>query len=260
MARWSREARTKFQREVGSVVLGVVIALALGAVATQIGWWIEVKFAKRALEVELGEALGQAKERERVEACYKARLDALAGVVDKAAAEGRLPPLGQIGTPVTRTWSHGVWDSTMDAETAAHFDRATLDNLSGTYEFIDLISQYSQREIDVWARLHVMVGPGRTLGEEEAAELRGAISEARMVSNMMGLMSVRVRQIADSYRLGYDPQTVAQYGDNPLSSYAICQSIGSEVPSTYGQAPLEGASQDARDHPITRESTGFNGR
>src|SRR4051794_11189569 len=39
----------KFLREIGGIVIGVLIALALGAVATEIGWAIDVRAAKGAL-------------------------------------------------------------------------------------------------------------------------------------------------------------------------------------------------------------------
>ena len=38
--------RRKFLRDIGGIVLGVLIALTLGAIATEVGWLIDVHNAK----------------------------------------------------------------------------------------------------------------------------------------------------------------------------------------------------------------------
>ncbi len=97
---WRRRA---FVREIFGIVLGVLIALALGAVASAIGWQIDAIDARRALALELGEILGQAQERVIARDCIEHRLDAVAAVLDQAAASGQLPPLGDLGDPPRRT-------------------------------------------------------------------------------------------------------------------------------------------------------------
>jgi hypothetical protein len=255
---WRSERTRKFLREVGSVVLGVLVALALGAVASEIGWRIEVAEARGALAEEMGEVLGQARERERLQSCFDRKLDAVAAIVDKAALDGRLPPVGDLGDPLVRTWSRGVWDSTQNAETAAHFDRETLDNLSGVYEFVDRLNRINERELDLWTRLYTIVGPGRPIGEEEVAGLRQTISDARAASNLMSLFGVRIQQVVDAFGLPYDRDVLARYGDRSLANVPVCHPISTVIPPGYGQAPLQQSAVLARRNPITRNSAGFH--
>jgi hypothetical protein len=241
-------------------VLGVLIALALGAVATEIGWQIEILGAKHSLAAEMGEILGQAQERDRVDQCYRRRLNQISAIVEDAAKTGRLPPVGALGQPLLRTWSHGVWDSTLNAETAAHFDRDTLDNMSGAYEFVSLIGAANAREIDDWTRLAAISGPGRAFGADEANEMRAAIAAARTDNGLIALYSVRIRQVADAFGLPYDAKDVAKYGSRPLSDYALCGPISKAIPTGYGVSPIDGAVDQARAHPITSQSIGTKDR
>src|SRR6476661_10863204 len=107
-ARWkSRVKRRKMLRDVGEIVLGVLFALALGAVASEIGWMLEIRQARSAIANELGEIIGQGRERGRADRCIESRLDAIGAVIDGAAEDGRLPATGTIGDPMFRTWSTG---------------------------------------------------------------------------------------------------------------------------------------------------------
>jgi hypothetical protein len=256
--RWFQSERgRKFVREVGSVVLGVLIALALGAVASEIGWRIYVHNARNAIAEELGEAMGQARERERIEHCYIRRLDALAAIVERAAETGRLPAAGSPGSPIMRTWSRGVWTSVVGSETAAHFGRDKLDNLSGAYEFIDLIARHSERELDLWSAIFTMVGQGRRIDAGETASLRAAIVAARFESNLITLSAVRLQQTVIAFDLDYNRDAARPYEQNDVNAADICKPAFLPVSATVGLAPLSGGSDRARATPITRDNAGL---
>ncbi|MES2753878.1 MAG: hypothetical protein V4659_04360 [Pseudomonadota bacterium] len=251
------ERQAKFAREVGSVVLGVLIALGLGAIATEIGWWLEVRTARAALASELGEVIGQAKGRWRLAPCVERRLDELAAIVDQADRTGRLPPLGVPGNPPHRTWSSGVWESTINAQTAAHFDRELLDNYSGFYEFVAQIRDANYRELTVWTVLYGLAGPGRAVTPAEIATWRAALGEARLINRLIGLGGVRASQIADAFDLEFDPADVAEYGDRPLAKASTCAPIPAIPPANYGQAPMKGVIESAQADPIVRQGAGL---
>ncbi|MEG3180709.1 hypothetical protein [Sphingomonas sp. LT1P40] len=246
------ERRQKFVREVGSVVLGVLIALGLGAIATEIGWWVEVRGARHAMAGELGELIGQGEERVTIDDCVERRLDELAGIVRNAEKAGRLPPIGMIGSPPHRTWPMGVWQSTLTAQTAAHLDRELLDNYSTAYDFAARISTMQERELLIWTSLYALSGPGRTFTPEEARELRQTISEARFANRLIGMSGVRMKQVTIHYGLGYDRDEAALYGASPASDFSICKPIKPEIPADYGAAPLMNATQSVLNDPLTR--------
>lgn len=249
------ERRQAFVREIAGIVLGVLIALALGALATAIGWRVDAADARRALSLELGEIIGQGREREIANACIEARLDKVAAVIDAAEVTGRLPPVGEIGDPPWRTWSHGVWDSTISSDVASHMDRDTLDNLSGAYEFVTILNRESAFEFESWTRLYGMVGPGRATTQAEIADLRAALARSRASHRLMLLSALRLRQLADAYDLPYDRGTVAEWADDTLAR-RYCAPIPPANGKAYGQAPFSGAYRRVLLHPILRDSNG----
>jgi len=258
------ERRQAFAREISGIVLGVLIALALGAVASAIGWQLDAADARKALSLELGEILGQAQERVIARDCIEQRLDTLGKVLDQAAATGQLPPQGRFGDPPFRTWSTGVWDSTISADIASHMDRELLDNLSGAYEFVRIMSRETLAETDAWTALYAMVGPGRAIPSGvrssagpvtpgEVSAMRASLTQARMAHRMMLVGAVRMRQIADAYDLPYDRGTVGEYATTGLRD-SYCAPIPPADGRSYGQAPFTNTYQRMIDNPITRDN------
>lgn len=248
---WASESGRKVIRDVGEIVLGVLIALALGAVATEIGWQVETAHARRGLSSEIGELVGQAEERRGLAPCVDRRLDRIAELIDRAAANGELPPVGDIGNPPYRTWTRGVWDSNVSAQTAAHLDRDELDNYSALYEYVMQLNHANLRELEIWTTLYGVVGPGRRIDAAEVATFRAAIREARFQNRFITLLGVRMRQVADAYGLRYDREDVVEHRGKP-EKLAICQPVTTDPPAAYGQAPLSGAIEKAIAEPIGR--------
>lgn len=247
-----REGFRPFAQEVGKIVLGVLIALGLGVIATEIGWKVEVAIAREALAFELGETVGQADERVNFSPCVERRLDQITRIVEKAEKDGRLPAIGNIANPPFRTWNRGVWDSAVSSQTAAHFPREEAAAFVGLNEFVSILSESNVRELDVWTKLYGLVGPGRPLSAPEVAALRAAIGEARLVNRTMGMASVRATQFATAYDLEYDVATARDYSDSPLTDFPICKPIPPEAPGTYGHAPLQDVIRRSKENPFTR--------
>lgn len=242
----------QFVGEVGIIVLGVLIALGFGAIATEVGWRLETRQARQAISLELGEALGTAIERRAFAACVERRLDALARIVDLAAAEGRLPPLGDIRSPPLRPWSRGIWDSSISAQTTAHFDREDLNAYVAAYEYVDRLDAANLQELAAWTKLYSLVGPGRAVTPAEAANLRMAISEARVANRFLELSSLRLHQRIEAYGLLIDRAAMREFSERPAAGKEICQPIDPSVPPHYGQSPFRNTLDRARRSPITR--------
>lgn len=248
------DRQSRFAREVGTTTLGVLIALILGAVATEIGWRIETFGARDALAEELGEIVGQARERDRADACTEAKLDAIGAILTSAEQTGRLPPIGRIGNPMTRTWSRGVWDSTQAAETASHFDREQLDNLSGAYEYVHRIDRWTQEELEAWTRLYAIVGPGRAITPDEIATLRSALAQARSAHRFILGSGIRLDQMVQAFALPFSADAAADF--KTTSNASTCGPIAAPDGRGYGEAPQLGGAAAIRANPITNDNPG----
>jgi len=241
-----------FIGEVGVIILGVLIALGLGTVAEDIGWSFETRAARKAIGLELGENVAQGLERARTYRCVEKRLDQLAILVDKSAEDSRLPPLGDIATPPLHSWTTGTWESVVNAQTATHFNREELGIYAAAYAYIEGLAATTGEERRAWIRLYPMVGPGRSLGPAEAAELIQAISEARTINRVMSRRGLLLGQMVEAYGLHIDDAYMGEILNKALSDYAICKPIPGNVPPQYGQAPQEYTLERVEQNPMRR--------
>lgn len=255
MARWAWKPLHGWRRflgEVGTIVLGVLIALGLGSIATAIGWRVEASAAREAISLELGEALGTAIERTHFAHCVDRRLDELAWLVDRAATTGRLPPLGDIRSPPLRSWNRGIWESSVSAQTTSHFDRAEHKAYVTAYYYIDTLGAANRREMMAWTELYSLVGPGRALSPVDTADLRRALGAAREVNRHLEISAVRLQQLVEAYDLPFDNAAMREFSDRPFSDKEICQPVDANVPQSYGQSPFRTTLGRVRKSPITR--------
>jgi hypothetical protein len=246
----------EFGKELGTIVAGVLIALAGEQAVEKLDWDHKVAEARGSLSGELGEDLGQAQHRADISPCVERRLDDLAAIIDQAAVTGKLPATPIPGLPPIYTWDQGVWRSTLSAQVANHMPRDDLQGYTPIYEFIAKIDAYSDEELSVWTLLYGLAGPGRRFDPAEAAAFRQAIGQARSLDLRIGGAGLRVRQVIDAWNLPYDRRIFDSYADVKPADVAICQPMGGAPPAHYGAAPFMGSLERIRANPITRSDVG----
>ena len=113
----------EFLTELGTIVLGVSIALAAEQGVEYFHWRSEVAQARQAIASEMTGNVHNAIVRLRTKDCTERKLDQLAAILDQASRAGNLPPVGAIGQPPRRHWSSGAWNSVVASQVATHFPR-----------------------------------------------------------------------------------------------------------------------------------------
>jgi len=127
----------EFLTEIGTIVLGVSIALAAEQTVEAIHWHNKVVEAQEeVIATELAGSMANAIERIAMEKCGEYRLDALGRILDTASHTGQLPPVGDIGMMPLRQWTSGAWDGVIASQTATHFPRQQLADLALIYGFV----------------------------------------------------------------------------------------------------------------------------
>ena len=235
--------------EIGVVVIGVCIALAAEQAVEAIHWYNKVVEARGVIATELAGNLSNGIRRMRTEHCTEQRLDALAQIVDDASRNGTLPPVGDIGVPPLLQWTSGAWDSVVASQTATHFPRQQLAELAVIYGFVHKADGLNLADVDSWAVLHTMVGPGRRLDPPAQDRLRAALSEARYYNRTLAVLGLRIVQRIEKQDVHFsrdDLKLIALAKTRPLGGTngtgvnTTCLPIG-PVPTSYGQAPLAAA-------------------
>lgn len=191
------ERSQKFAREVGSVVLGVVIALSLGEIVESINWANRRSDAQAALQVELTHAAANASERHRISGCLERRLAQVAQVIDQGASTGRLPHVRNVSQPPMRPWRSTAWETVVASQTASRFPVPTLNELASAYQTIEQIRSWNIDEKEAWTSLSILEGPGRPLTPQLETYLRDAHAKAKYYAR---IIPITTRQLTRDIR------------------------------------------------------------
>lgn len=221
-----------FVGEVAIIVLGVLIALAFGAIVDDFKWRIAVSEARTQLRYEIGLNLAFLDDRISGQRCVKQRLNELAVVITRASETDRLPPLGRIGRPEVYTWPTSVWESQIAAQTMTHFPSGQSAAISRAYRFISFVHQNNDSEAAAWLTLNAMVGPGRPVDAASVSRLIEALGVARRSNGSLTFQKQLIKKVLFDGGLGKDFAQLDPRNPPKLSPRSICDPIGNPA-STY---------------------------
>jgi hypothetical protein len=247
-----------YMKEYVVIVVGVLTALAAQQAADWWRWKSEVAQAREVIATELADSVRASIMRIRAAPCVESRLDTVSDILDAAARTGRLPPVGIIGQAPAMLWPTGAWESVVASQTATHFPREQLTGLARVYKSVARAESFNVMEREAWSSLYAMVGPGRSLDPASEAELRRALSQARLANRMLMTSASSLMEGAKGQDLPYsreDLESIAAAKRTPLTGdktrmwagnvtvrdrvvvglSLICDPIG-PVPPRYGQS------------------------
>lgn len=240
----------EFLTEIGTIICGIVIALGLEQVVSNIEWSRKVSETRAALGLELGENLGKLEVRMRLAKCVDQRLNALAGIVDQASKTGVLRPLPAPTSPPYNSWGTNIWNSALSAQTASHLPAEQLRSYSRFYQMLDRVAGAEPQEEEAWTTLFELAGPGRPFTADDSRTYRSAIGHARQANGIIAGFGVRELQAVDGYHIPYDAKIVAQRTAHLKEVSLDCGSPKGEPLASYGAAPAADFVEQARKHPI----------
>jgi hypothetical protein len=150
------EQRAKFLREVGSVVLGVLIALGIGELAEAVRWKVRVQNSMAAMRIELGGNRFNLVERLTYQDCLEKRLDALGLLLGEARKTGRLPDVRNVGRPGARPFEYAAFEVAKSEGVPLHMDRGRARELANLYENFSVYQTWTTEEVAGWRTLKLM--------------------------------------------------------------------------------------------------------
>jgi hypothetical protein len=234
----------EFLKEVGIIVLGVLIALGAEQVVAVAHDRQEVEGARGVIARELAHDGRQAVIAMRFADCKDQRLDGFGKILDRAAETGRLPPTPLLGRPRLLGLSSSGWTGVIATPTGQHLPRVEVSTLELAYLNVARADQANRDELAAWTELYAMSGPGRPITPPEIGALRSALGRARSDNILQAQASGRVVERAAQVDL---PFTAAERADvqkailgppRDLDTGGACVSPPTEIPANYGQTPL----------------------
>jgi hypothetical protein len=190
------ERQQKFVREVGSVVLGVLIALGLGEVATGIRWRFDAVNARAAMLTDFERDAGVMHERQLATPCIERRLREIDVLITQARQSGALPVVSAIGRPPTRPLVTAAWDMGLSSGVLPHLSRADANGFAANFDMIEELGDDMKTQNALWARLSALETAAGPVSQEFLTDLMFTSAELRKGSAYVALVAGQIVQTA----------------------------------------------------------------
>ncbi|MDF7775962.1 hypothetical protein P1X14_11955 [Sphingomonas sp. AOB5] len=183
------ERQSKFARDVGGVVLGVLIALGIGEIAEAVRWQWRISSSTQAMRAELAGNRYNFAERRAYQSCVQRRLGELGAILTEARRTHRLPDIGAIGDPGRRPTETTALDTATGEGVLLHMPRAEARAYSSNYSMAAYYDQEALSEIAPWATLALLQGAPGEIDGDLLATLLDAWTQARTRARWVGLIA-----------------------------------------------------------------------
>jgi hypothetical protein len=190
------ERYRKFAREVGSVVLGVLIALGLGEVASDIRWRFDASDALEGISVDFERDAGVMHERILAKPCIDRRLGEVDALIKRARRTGILPQIGPIGRPPTRPLITAAWDTSVSSGVLPHLPKGYASGISANFDQVREAKGDLKDQSVLWARLAAMEDSPGPVAEEFLASMQITSAELRKGSNYVHTIAGQMTEVA----------------------------------------------------------------
>ncbi len=190
----------EFFVEIGTIVIGILIALALEQGLEALHEHRIKKEAQEAVRDEAGQNLYWVKVRERNQPCFRQRLAEISDLLDRAERQESFAVAQHVYLPTYAKITSQVWDANGHAGRTSLFTAAEQRNF-GNFYFTTGDFQFAQsREADAWAKLGAVRGRAK-LTQSAVDTLRQTLAEARFYDWRTVLLIHRTQQWADILHL-----------------------------------------------------------
>lgn len=150
----SLENWREFAKEVGVIVLGVVIALSGEQAVEWMHWRHEISETRKALNEEAGHNLGVLEARAAQGPCIAARL------ADVGRLLGAKGPRQTLYQPLFWRPRTTVWNTALSGQVVAHMPLDLRLRYSATYDYLEWFAARENEEADAWSVLAGFNDPG----------------------------------------------------------------------------------------------------
>ncbi|HEV2530311.1 hypothetical protein [Phenylobacterium sp.] len=220
----------EFLKEIGTIVIGVLIALA-GEQAVEAGRHREiVARGEDALADNFGRFVEYTAQIEQEAPCMAARAAELRTILDRAGETRRLPAIAAIPQPYPLPWQIDTWEAMVASGAAPYLPQAKTVLYSRiAMSGVDLYNA-ATNEWTEWGALRSLSGPARGFSETEEARARDTLARAVEQAGRVRFIAEHTVERIQGTRLldqkAFDQ--AAWRGRHPSHPVTMCQAIAAD--------------------------------
>lgn len=168
----------RFGIEIGTIVLGILIALGLDQMAQASRDASAAAEAREAIRAEITIDITRVNERGKAQVCVDARLDELQAMLDDPGADGRIKRPNWIGRPPRYGIETQRWDAASQSGRTSLFKPDELGRYGFLYTTLAYFYDMENSEQLTWSKLSALENVDR-LTDDGRLTMHAAIAEAR---------------------------------------------------------------------------------
>jgi hypothetical protein len=189
----------EFAREMGAVVLGILIALALEQAVEAHHWSKRVEEGRAELRSEMTlQSRGWAY-RLAVHSCAVRRMDEIEAILDDMEAGRTVPRVAPFARPFGAQMPRSVWQGLAAAGILSHMPPKEMLAFSDIYSRAEVATDWNRASDADWSTIQLIVGNPNRRSDADRSQIRVAINRERLLEYMWSLYST---QIEKARRLG----------------------------------------------------------
>ncbi|MBV9549060.1 MAG: hypothetical protein JO256_05235 [Alphaproteobacteria bacterium] len=205
----------EFLKELGTIALGVGIALAAEQAVEWWHWQSEVAIGRTALVAEMDENNRYYARRIAIAPCLDKMIGEAQAMLDSLENRGKAAPFTVFHLGQGTALNESEWQSQRASQVLTHFPRAEIALLGRYYATVALTTGWMTEENDAWVELSVLQHPPAGLSPDSIARLRTDLARAKQ-SAFRFLRNSR-RQLGISDQLG-----MARATPQPIQVQGFC--------------------------------------
>jgi hypothetical protein len=198
----------EFLKEIGTIVVGVLVALAGEQAVEAWHWADQTRETEGALRAEIQESVDNVAERLAIDDCLRSQLSALqTAAVNRTPLASPTVPQSQRVAPDLylspwRAWASGSWQAAMASGALNRMKPTRLNSYAYVYKALEDIDEIIRRERETKGALAPLAGP--TLDPSEANRVRVAITN--LDRDRTDILIAGRDLLSDARRLGLVPR------------------------------------------------------
>jgi hypothetical protein len=201
-----------FAGEVGTILLGVLLALGAQEMVQGLHWRSEVKKTRQGLDAELARDLAAFKQRYNNRACVSARLAEISRWIDSVNAGKPLTLRREIEEPPFFSIRSAAWQIT-DGEIASRIPVSAKLSYAALYDGLRKYDEMKSGESEAWSTLNEY-GSATRFEDADRRAIKRAMKDIDDVNNQLAAFKTPFDRSATELGIAADPTLISNA--NPL--------------------------------------------
>jgi hypothetical protein len=201
---WLKGERAKPLRDIGSIVLGVLIALGIGEIADDIRWHYKVRDTEAAMRAELGVTRRYLNERMAAGECIERRLTEIGAILRDAQRGKPVPEIANFAFPPYRLLENTAFEVAREEGVSLHMRSERWRMYAAAYGMAyGFYGKFADPERGRWDMLRLLE-TSRTLDPQLTATLLVAWAEASAYARRQQALAAQGDHILESLGIPID--------------------------------------------------------